>query len=311
MRIRHLVLALLVGFGAGCERSFEDEHTRAASSEEAPDVDTGSEPSPSLGITPELPRTNDDGEAAPPGACTGPAGRTIRTLIVGNSQIYFFDLPKILSDLSASAPPACPRIAAEGFTRGGQNLMRLWEGGDSEGRDLATTLRSGAYDVVVIAESIDLLELPHPYEQFVNYATTIIDAARAAGSRPILYATPYVDKPGHFGFVEMAEPQLALGAAESVAVATGGLAWLRVWAELPSVFLHHVDHSHPGPKGSVISAMVIYAVITGASPIGLTNDPPIACYRGMCPDSPVVTPEEAEVFQRAAWDEARARDVPH
>src|SRR5690606_13108268 len=34
--------------------------------------------------------------------CAGP-GRELRTLIVGNSQIYFFDLPKILTDLSHRA----------------------------------------------------------------------------------------------------------------------------------------------------------------------------------------------------------------
>jgi hypothetical protein len=245
----------------------------------------------------------------PASPCDGQAGRTLRTLVIGNSQIYFFDLPKILSDVSESAHPDCPRIAAEGFTRGGQNLERLWKGGDSQGRDLATVLETGRYDVAVITESIDLVELEPPYDRFVRYATILVDAARASGARPILYATPYADQPGHAWFAEMAAPQLALGEALSVTVAAGGLAWLRVWDEMPSVFLHHVDHAHPGPKGSYISALVLYAAITGATPIGLTTNPPIACFRGMCPDDPLLTPAEGEVFQRAAWEEAKATSL--
>src|SRR5690606_22645621 len=119
--------------------------------------------------------------------CEGEPGRTLRTLIVGNSQIYFFDLPKILTDVAKSAHPTCPRIRAEGFTRGGQNLERLWHGGDSLGRSLDEVLVRGDYDVVVIAESIDLVELAPPYERFKRYATLMVEAARASGARPVLY----------------------------------------------------------------------------------------------------------------------------
>lgn len=241
----------------------------------------------------------------PLGACSGQAGRTLRTLMVGNSQIYYQNLPKLLSDLSESGPRSCPRIAAEPFTRGGQNLMRLWEEGDSQGRKLADVLAKTRYDVVVIAESIDLVELPPPKTQFVEYANIMIDAIRASGARPILYATPYSDQEGHTGFVEMAEPQLALGKERAVTVAAGGLAWLRVWKELPSVVLHHADHSHPGPKGSLVSAMVIYSAITRATPIGLTTEPPIDCV-GPCPK---VTEIEGAVFQNAAWEEAKATSL--
>ncbi len=296
-------LALVLILFVGCASARSDDG-RPPPGSERPAADGGGGGGPSIG-----PETRVAGAAdreVPLGACAGPAGRTLRTLIVGNSQIYFFDLPKILSDISRTGPEACPRIAAEGFTRGGQNLKALWEGGDALGRDLATVLRDGRYDVVVISECIDLVELPPPKEQFVTYASLIIDAVRATGARPVLYASPYPSQPDHFGFVEMAVPQVELGRAKAVTVAAAGLAWLRVWKELPSIDLHHVDHAHPGPNGSLISAMVLYAAITGATPIGLTTSPPIDCYRGMCPPSPLVTPEEGAIFQRAAWEEAMA-----
>jgi hypothetical protein len=247
-------------------------------------------------------------DATPLGTCAGPPGRTIRTLIVGNSQIYFWNLPKLLSQLSETGPAACPRIAAEGFTRGGQNLQRLWQGGDSLGKNLEATIHDGKYDVVVISECIDLIELPPPRAQFVTYANLIIDAARASGAVPVLYATPYVDQDGHKNFVEMAEPQLALGLERSVSVAAGGLAWLRVWKELPELDLHHADHAHPGYKGSLISAMVLYSVITRAAPLGLDPTRGVECEPrpGQYEPCPAITKAEADVFQTAAWAEAVA-----
>jgi hypothetical protein len=246
----------------------------------------------------------------PLGTCTGPAGQTVRTLIVGNSQIYFWDLPRLVTELSATAPPECPRIAADGFTRGGQNLERLWNHGDSEGRNLEVTIREGKYDVVVIAESIDLIELPPPMTRFVTFANRVIDAARASGAKPILYATPYADQHGHRGFLEMAEPQLELAAARDVPVAAGGLAWLRVWQELPEIDLHHPDHAHPGYKGSIVSAMVIYAVITRGTPLALTPTQTDCEPRpGEHEACPAITPTELDVFRRAAWAEATATGI--
>jgi hypothetical protein len=53
--------------------------------------------------------------------------------------------------------------------------------------------------------------------------------------------------------------------------------------------------------------MVLYAAITRATPIGLTTSPPFYCNREPCPASPPeISAQEADVFQRAAWDEARA-----
>lgn len=304
------VVAAVVAIAATASCSTEhdpghDVAPPALATDAGPAVDSDSDPDSERGEA----GPDAAAPAAPPalGSCAGPAGKRVRTLIVGNSQIYFWDLPKLLSDISTSAPLPCPRVDAEGFTRGGQNLKRLWTEGDSTGQELATVIRSGSYDVVVIAESIDLVEPFKPVEEFTTYANAIIDAARASGARPMLYATPYPSQPEHRGFVEMATPQLALGRARSVTVAAGGLAWLRVWQVLPAIDLHHPDRGHPGYKGSYVSALVLYSAITGATPIGLTRSPPLECMRGSCPPTKdPITAEEAAVFQSAAWAEVRA-----
>lgn len=223
----------------------------------------------------------------------------IRVLFVGNSQIDFWHLPDIVSDLADSAGASCPRITPTYYTLGGANLRDLWESRLPDGRRLPTTIASGAYEVIVITESIDLAEYRPPYpEQFVDYATRIIDAARAVGSVPILYATSFPEWMGTTGFELMADPQLALGAALDVTVAAGGLAWLRVWAERPDIDLYYTDRAHPNHEGSYISSLVIYSAITGASPIGLDYRMYIDCDVGPCPP---IDPVDAQVFQRAAW----------
>jgi hypothetical protein len=104
----------------------------------------------------------------------------------------------------------------------------------------------------------------------------------------------------------MASPQIELGKQLTVTVAAAGLAWLRVWKEIPDLFLHHTDHSHPNHKGSIISAMVLYAAITGGTPMALSTSVPIDCYGTPCSE---VTPAESDVFRRAAWEEAKATSL--
>ncbi|WP_236517626.1 hypothetical protein [Sandaracinus amylolyticus] len=238
-------------------------------------------------------------DASDPPSCGTWIGRDpIRALFVGNSQIAFWDLPRLVSSLSESAPDACPRIEGEGYELGGANLRDLWEQPLLDGRRLPETITDGDYDVIVITESIDLAEsLPGFPGLFEDYATRIVELSREVGATPILYATPYVERPDRSGFHAQADPQIALGDGLDVRVAAGGLAWLRVWEELPEIDLYFEDRQHPGFRGSYVSGLVLYAAITGASPIGLTRDPMTRC-ETVCDD---IDESEADVFQRAAW----------
>jgi hypothetical protein len=231
------------------------------------------------------------------------SGAPIRALYVGNSQIDFWDLPRMVESLSESAPAECARVEGDRFTVGGANLMGIWEEARVDGLTLAETIAQGEYDVVVIAESIDLVEFVPPYpDQFVAYATRIAEAARAAGAEPILYATPYVERPDREGFHQMAAPQLALGRRLGIRVAAGGLAWLRVWEVDPARDLFWQDRAHPGYEGSVVSSLVLWATIVGGNPIGLTPMPASQCET----PCPAITEADAAMLQSAALEEARA-----
>ncbi len=232
--------------------------------------------------------------------CDGTPGRTIDVLFVGNSQIDFWNMARMVSSLSESAPASCARLVGTKHTMGGANLRDLWE---SSG--LEAEIATGGHDVVVITESIDLADRrPEFPGLFDDYARRIVAATRAAGAVPIFYATGYVERADRFGFREMADPQIALGAELDVEVATGGLAWLRAWERMPALDLYHSDRGHPGFVGSYLSALVIYATILDASPVGLTNSPTTDCTDGPC--TPISTELAAEL-QAVAWEERLAR----
>lgn len=243
---------------------------------------------------------DDAGTTGAAGTCRPWPGGTIDVLFIGNSQIEVSNLPRVVSDLAATAPAGCVRIRSERFALGGANLAALWSTQLPDGRRLPETIASGRYELVVIAESIDLAEhQPVPFPAlFVEYATRIVEASRAAGAVPLLYATPYIDAPDRTGFRAMADPQIALGSALDVGVAAGGLAWLRVWEVLPEVDLHAADHLHPGCLGTYVSALVIWAAITGGSPVGLDYSMAIEDGAGVCPP---ISAAQASVFQRSAW----------
>lgn len=255
--------------------------------------DAGAEHDAAVEIAPDAP-------VAMGGLCEGASGRTLDVLFVGNSQIDFWNMAQLVSSLSESAPASCPRIVGRKHTMGGANLRDLWDRGGLEA-EIAT----GDHDVIVITESIDLADLrPEFPALFLDYGTRAVEASRAAGSRPIFYATGYIERADRFGFAEMAEPQIELGAELGVEVATGGLAWLRAWDADPTLDLYHSDRGHPGFVGSYLSALVIWATVMGASPIGLTNTPVTDCTDGPC--TPISESLAAEL-QRHADAEWRSR----
>src|SRR5215470_15788899 len=54
-------------------------------------------------------------------------------LFIGNSQIFYNDLPRMVEALAESAPADRPRIRADCFVAGGASLEGLWNKGDGKG----------------------------------------------------------------------------------------------------------------------------------------------------------------------------------
>lgn len=224
----------------------------------------------------------------------------MRILFIGNSQMRYCNVPALVRELAESAPEEAPRLVCSEVVSGGKTLQLHWDAGDGPGTPRGT-IAEGNWDRVVVQEIYSA-----PREQFEAYAGRFQEAIHAAGSTTVLFATASVT--GHYSqqysYPEstrgLNEMQLAYGRRRGVQVAAAGLAWIRYLGPSPSeaqvLDLYAQDRGHPGPKGSYIYACLLYAALTGCTPVGLSprvNDL-------------VLDSDEAAGMQRAAWEEYRA-----
>jgi hypothetical protein len=218
--------------------------------------------------------------------------KSIRVLFVGNSQIFYNDLPKILETLAESAPKDRPRIKAERAVFGGASLESHWNKGD--GKDTARgKIAAEKWDYVILQE----IYYGKP-EPFNKYARLFHDLIQQHGAKTVLYCTASINQDYPQGFEALHDMHIALGKELKVPVAAAGKAWRTYWGENPAeearLDLYHADKAHPGWKGSYLSACTLYALLTGQSPVGLTH---------RLPGQPeeTLSPAQAKRFQEAAW----------
>ena len=217
------------------------------------------------------------------------SAKAIRVLFVGNSQIFYNDLPRTIEALSESAPAEWPRIQAVRALAGGASLAKHW----NQIGTTRTKIAEEKWDFVVLQDIYNVKP-----ESFNEHARLFHELIREHGAQTILFSTANVSSNYPQGFHELHDMNVALGKELKVRVAAAGKAWLTYWGENPSpaqrLALYAPDKAHPGKKGSYIYACILYAVLTGHSPIGLTHH---------IPDQPedTVTAAEAKAFQEAAW----------
>lgn len=234
-----------------------------------------------------------------PALVPGPAAITqekvpqpIRVLFVGNSQIYFNDLPQMVEAVSESAPADRPRIRADRAVAGGASLERHWNRGTGKDTPRAK-IAEQKWDYVILQE----IYYAKP-ENFTKHARLFHELIRQNGAQTVLFSTASISTLYPKGFQELHDMHIALGKELKSPVAAAGNAWLTYWGDTPSaeerLGLYDADKAHPGQKGSYIYACALYAVLTGHSPVGLTN---------RIPKQPegTITTEEAKRMQEAAW----------
>lgn len=230
--------------------------------------------------------------AAPAQGAAKPKAKELHVLFIGNSQIYYNDLPRMVEALAQSAPKDRPRIRADRFVAGGASLERLWNAGEGKGTARAKILEK-PWDFVIVQE----IYYARP-ESFNQYASLFHELIQKQNARTVLFCTASISTLYPSGFTDLHDKHVALGKKLQAPVAAAGKAWLTYWGDQPTaakrLALYDKDKAHPGKKGSYIYACTLYAVLTGRSPVGLTN---------RIPNQPAdtVTVEEAKQFQEAAW----------
>lgn len=218
--------------------------------------------------------------------------KPIRVLFVGNSQIYYNDMPRILEALAESAPKDRPRIKAGRALTGGATLEYHWNKGTGKDTPRAK-ITEEKWDYVVIQEYSSVAS----QESFTKHARLFHELIRPTGAQTVLFATANFPSPYPKGFQDLHDKHVALAQELKVPLAAGGKAWMAYWGDNPTLEqrldLFDKDKGHPGKKGSYLYACTFYALFTGQSPVGLTHRLP-------SPEH-TITPDEAKRFQEAAW----------
>ena len=231
-----------------------------------------------------------------PAPRTRPAATEV--LFVGNSFTFWRGgLWRQLEALSEGNDPPLGYRAA-GVVRGGASLEVLWERGRAPAR-----IRDGDWDVVVLQEDVPETSVP----SFRAYAERFVDAARAAGARPILFMAWEYERLDWISFDEILAAHESVAASLQVDVAPVGLAWRNARAARPSLDMYARDREHPSPAGSYLALMVIEATISGLLPVA--HDPDDVRLPGLERLEPGDTRFLQEVARRtiAEWNERQRR----
>jgi hypothetical protein len=216
-------------------------------------------------------------------------------LFLGNSYTFYNDLDQRVAELFAAAGEA---VEAERVANGGWRFVDHLEAIDAEGTPSAEAL-TRAHTWFVLQEQSQIPGFPQTQRELRDSLAAAVELdARAAGNgagtlflmtwgrRDGDSTNPdrYPDFPTMSALLD--EGYLAYAAAASedgspAYVAPAGRAWTRVYEDVlaeggdplaaGSAFhgLYDADGSHPSPRGSFLTACVVYASLSGASPQGL------------------------------------------
>jgi hypothetical protein len=139
--------------------------------------------------------------------------------------------------------------------------------------------------------------------------------ARELGATPTLYMTWAKKKwPDQAAVISAAYREV--GDELTSPVAAVGDAWVVARKQRPDLDLYVSDGSHPSPAGSYLAACVIYATLTGRSPVGAPREVWGLPWNGRGPvesDTPTLlvslAPREAAFLQNVAWSIASQQDA--
>ena len=238
---------------------------------------------------------------------------SMKVLFLGNSQMKVYNLPLMVQSMSESAPPDHIRITAGNMAVNGMSLKKHWDAGEAPGTP-REVIANGKWDCVILQEIVYLnnMEFSKFEEEFQKYAGLFDSAIKAAGAKTILFATATATryyKAGSYrldsfrypdSFIAINEMQISYGKKKGIPVAAAGYAWMKYLGPNPSeeqiLSLYHEDRGHPGLYGTYIYACLLYAFLTGKTPVGLASE-----FEFLTPG--VIPPREALKLQQAAWEQ--------
>lgn len=226
-------------------------------------------------------------------------------MFVGNSFFYYNNgMPGHVTLLEKAADPA----NANAF----RNTMVTIGGSGFDWHDMASYFRPNAigsysfdennnvvfntrdklYDAVVMMDCSQCPIHPKLKSIFTDYAKKNSEIARSHKATPILFMSwAYADKPEMTA--QLAEAYTIAGNDNNALVIPAGLAFAQSIKLKPDLNLYVADKRHPSLAGTYLGACVVFAALTGRSPVGNSY------HAGL--DGPT-----AQFLQTVAWDTVKA-----
>jgi hypothetical protein len=215
-------------------------------------------------------------------------------IFIGNSFFYYNNgLPGHLSLMEKAADPD--------HKQDYRNTMVTIGGSGFDWHDVASYFRPAAignysfdennnvvfnkldklFDVAVMMDCSQCPIHPKLKSVFADYARKNSDIVRAKGAKPVFFMSwAYADKPEMTA--QLAEAYTVAGNANNALVIPAGLAFARAINKQPELNLYAPDKRHPSLAGTYLATCVVFAALTGRSPVGnsyLANiDAPTAAF---------------------------------
>ena len=215
-------------------------------------------------------------------------------IFIGNSFFYYNNgLPGHLSLMEKAADPDHKQDYRNTMvTIGGSGLD--WHDAESyfrpnaignysfdENNNVVFNKLDKLFDVAVMMDCSQCPIHPKLKSVFTDYAKKNSDTVRAKGAKPVFFMSwAYADKPEMT--TQLAEAYTVAGNDNNALVIPAGLAFARALAKQPELTLHAPDKRHPSLAGTYLATCVVFAALTGRSPVGnsyLANiDAPTAAF---------------------------------
>jgi hypothetical protein len=206
------------------------------------------------------------GDTQPGGTVSTPPPATtdISLLFMGNSHTVANDLSNMVADMVRAGEPR--KTVAAVVAPGGMFLEERLHDAPT-----LALLRSQAWSYVIL--QAQKYSTSGQFSYSTAEAKELIRITRAQRAVPVMF--PEWPRKDIDETQRIYDLHVSIAQVESACVAPIGQAWDLALARDPTLILHAPDGNHSAPAGAFLAALVLYATITGQSPLDL---PPLPQY---------------------------------
>ncbi|WFU16744.1 hypothetical protein [Bradyrhizobium sp. CB3481] len=123
------------------------------------------------------------------------------------------------------------------------------------------------FDVAIMMDCSQCPIHPNLKSVFTEFAKKSSDIVRAKGTKPVFFMSwAYANKPEMTA--QLAEAYTIAGNENNALVIPAGLAFAKALDKQPEINLYAADKRHPSAAGTYLGSCVVFAALTGRSPVG-------------------------------------------